>query len=95
MVLGPYTEGNVRRVLRFIPCLNYMMFPLVLYPPPLLRQCIAIFAVAEGWLLLDIGLFVLFLQSSNVCHFEYTAVADSKKFWLINRLLLRRSAIAV
>ena len=23
--------------------------------PPLLRQCIAIYAVAEGWLLLDIG----------------------------------------
>ena len=29
-------------------------------PPFFLRQCIAIFAVAEGWLLLDIGLFVLF-----------------------------------
>ena len=28
------------------------MFPLVLYPP-LLRQCTAIFAVAEGWLLLE------------------------------------------
>ena len=27
---------------------------------PLLRQCIAIFAVAEVWLLLDIGWFVLF-----------------------------------
>ena len=31
-------------------------------PPPLLRQYIAIFAVAEGWLLLDIGWFVLFLR---------------------------------
>ena len=29
--------------------------------PPLLRQCSTIFAVAEGWLLLDIGLFVLFM----------------------------------
>ena len=28
------------------------------------RQCIALFAVAEGLLLLDIGLFVLFLLSS-------------------------------
>ena len=25
------------------------------FPFPLLKQCIAIFAVAEGWLLLDIG----------------------------------------
>ena len=31
------------------------------FTPTLLRQCIAIFAVAEGWLLLDIGWFVLFL----------------------------------
>ena len=29
-------------------------------PPPHLRQCIAMFAVAEGRLLLDIGRFVLF-----------------------------------
>ena len=29
-------------------------------PPPILRLNIAYFAVAEGWLLLDIGLFVLF-----------------------------------
>ena len=29
-------------------------------PPPILKLCIALFAVAEGWLLLDIGLFVLF-----------------------------------
>ena len=29
--------------------------------PPHLRQCIALFAVAEGWLLLNIGRFVLFL----------------------------------
>ena len=34
-------------------------------PPPLLRQCIAIFAVAEGWLLLDIGWFVLFVLVWN------------------------------
>ena len=27
--------------------------PLVLYP--ILRQCIALFVVADGWLLLDIG----------------------------------------
>ena len=28
--------------------------PIVLNPPTLLRQCIAIFAVTKGWLLLDI-----------------------------------------
>ena len=29
--------------------------PLVFKPPPLhLRQCVALFAIAEGWLLLDI-----------------------------------------
>ena len=41
---------------------NYTMVPLVfvLPPPPLLRLCITLIAVAEGWLLLDIGLFVLF-----------------------------------
>ena len=31
-------------------------------PPPILRLSIAYFAVAEGWLLLDIGLFVLFFK---------------------------------
>ena len=38
-----------------ILCQNYMMFLLVLYPPSILRLNIAYFAVAEGWLLLDIG----------------------------------------
>ena len=32
--------------------------------PPFLRLCIALFAVAEGWLLLDIGWFVLFYEIS-------------------------------
>ena len=32
--------------------------PVGFVSPPLLRQCIATFAVAEGWLLLDIGWFV-------------------------------------
>ena len=44
----------VRRMHRFIICLNDVSVGFVI-PPPLLRQCIAIFAVAEGWLLLDIG----------------------------------------
>ena len=35
-------------------------------PLPILRLCIALFAVAEGWLLLDIGWFVLF--------FKYTVI---------------------
>ena len=54
----------------FVLSLYYMMFPLVLYPP-LLRQCIAIFAVAEGSLLFDIGWFVLFFYtpaaSNKIC----------------------------
>ena len=36
-------------------------FPVGFVPNPLLRLCIALFSVAEGWLLLDIGWFVLFL----------------------------------
>ena len=38
--------------------------------PPLLRQCIVIFAVAEGWLLLDIGWFVLFLSCFRAFEFR-------------------------
>ena len=46
-------------------------------PHPILRLNIAYFAVAEGWLLLDIGWFVLFLQFIPV----YTVMAShqSKK----------------
>ena len=41
--------------------LNFLDVPVGFVPPsPHLRQCIALFAVAEGWLLLDIGWFVLF-----------------------------------
>ena len=62
---------NVRRVHRFILCQNYMMFPLVLNPPPpILRLCIDLFAVAKGWLLLDIGWFVLFLQN-KICEIPH------------------------
>ena len=39
-------------------------------PPPLLRQCFAIFAVAEVWLLLDFGWFVLF--RNRYCGFDKT-----------------------
>ena len=35
-------------------------------PPPILRLNIAYFAVAEGWLLLDIGWFVLFLYTVQI-----------------------------
>ena len=34
--------------------------------PPVLWLCIALFAVAEGWLLLDIGWFVLFQKSIHL-----------------------------
>ena len=40
------------------------MFPLVLPPPPHLRQCIDL-AVVAGWLLLDTWWFVLFLSLEN------------------------------
>ena len=33
--------------------------------PPHLRQCIVLFAVAEGWLLLDIGWFALLLYNDD------------------------------
>ena len=47
--------------------LNYMIFPLVCIPL-LLRQCIriALFAVAERWLLLGIGWFVCQLMCENL-----------------------------
>ena len=37
-----------------------------LRPPPHLRQCIALFAVAEGWVLLDIGWFILLQLSASL-----------------------------
>ena len=52
-------------------CQNFMMLSLVLYTPCHLRQCIALFAVAEGWLLLDIGWFVLFLKERNCIYSLY------------------------
>ena len=39
--------------------------PVGFVSPLLFRKCIAIFAVAEGWLLLDIGCFVLFLKMTQ------------------------------
>ena len=38
-------------------------------PPPIFWLCIAFFAVAEGWLLLDIGWFVLFFEHPLVLLF--------------------------
>ena len=59
------------------------MFLLVLYPPPpILRLNIANFAVAEGWLLLDIGWFVLFLW------FTASLRPSSSKFCLLQQQLL-------
>ena len=36
---------------QILGCSRWFCYP----PPPHLRQCNALFAVAEGWLLLDIG----------------------------------------
>ena len=44
---------NGSRVHRFILCQNYTVG--FVTPPPVVRLCIAYFAVGEGWLLLDIG----------------------------------------
>ena len=38
---------------------------------PILRQCIATFAVAEGWLLLDIGRFVLVCLAFGHLNIDY------------------------
>ena len=45
-----FSETSVGCTASYI-CLDYIMFPLVVYAP----QCIAIIAVAVGWMLLDIG----------------------------------------
>ena len=74
-VCCPFTEARcmttdwkliLRRLFLFIICQNYVMFPLVLWPSPILMLWIALFAVAEGWLLLDIGWFVLFYEACKV-----------------------------
>ena len=53
---------------------NYMMFPLDLPPPPILRLCITIFTVAEKWLLLDIVWFVFF-SHLHLSHFQHSTCA--------------------
>ena len=45
---------------------KFVNVPVGFEPSPL-RQCIALFAVAEGLLLLDIGRFVLFMYSQFQC----------------------------
>ena len=47
--------------------------------PPLLRQCIVIFVVAEGWLLLDIEWFILFSNIDHVVQVIY--IESSGKIW--------------
>ena len=54
-------------------------FPVgLITPPPILRLCIALFAVADWWLLLDIGWFVLFSYAwFNVWCSSYCTVNSS------------------
>ena len=56
--------------------------PVGFVPPPFfLRLCIALFAVAEGWLLLDIGWFFLFLWMIFICvHFNSLALHECITF---------------
>ena len=59
-----------------------MIIPLVLYLL-FLRQCIAVFAVAKGWLLLNIGWFVLFFGCSQATpatvHFGHRGILGYDK----------------
>ena len=48
--------------------------------PPILRLNIAYFAVAEGWLLLDIGLFVLFLEHQCIVQFGNILSAERNAY---------------
>ena len=80
MVISFSIFRNVRLVHRFILCLNYMVFPFVLYPQLLLKQCIAIFVVVEGWLLLDIGWFVLFFQVECILR-DFVDLQNSNLGW--------------
>ena len=52
-------------------------------PPPILRLNIAYFAVAEGWLLLDIGWFVLFFYHfrSGPCLCSYHEAPHATSLW--------------
>ena len=55
----------------FLLCIFGIFLSMILWCPrwfytPFLRQCLVLFAVAKGWLLLDIGWFVLFfLKAEN------------------------------
>ena len=55
-----FSETYVGAPLHTLSKLYDVPVGLVAPPPPHLRQCIALYAVVEGWLLLDIELFVLF-----------------------------------
>ena len=55
---------------------KFLDVPIGFVSLPHLRQCIALFAVAEGWLLLDVGWFVLFLEV-GLYHTNYKALLAS------------------
>ena len=57
-------------------------------PPPILRLYIALFAVAEGWLLLDIGGFVLFLKKlkNHICTAHFTTFGSRYAWCWLNRI---------
>ena len=55
----------------------------MLPPPPLLRQCIATFAVDEGSLLLDMGWFVLFFLLG---YYTKTNMLHSQRNWIMGLL---------
>ena len=70
---------KVRRVHRFNTLSKLYYVPVGwVSPPPLSRQCNAIFAVAEGLLLLDIGWFVLVLPFSATMQSTLPFLTDMK-----------------
>ena len=55
--------------------------PVGFVPTPYLMQYIALLAVAEGWLLIDIGWFVLFCQQWLLV---WTMQGAIRKIWYLN-----------
>ena len=78
------TEFNIFGWLTAVGCTAHYMilvFQLVLYPPLHLRQCIALFAAAQGWLLHAIGWFVLFwYQFRHLCFTKTSCYYHNNKY---------------
>ena len=68
-------------------------------PPPYFRQCIALFAVAEEWMLLDFGLFfllfcILLLYFNHHQDVSCIILYSTKTIWVVGYISLDRPAEA-